>query len=340
MLFRIGFIFLIVLALSFPKYILYAQESGSEHLKVRYGVNYTVRKGDTLWDLTTRFYDSPWSWPSLWKKNENLTNPHWIYPGQRIYIDVSQALEYARPYPIEALKEDNIVKIKEVPRIEIPEDCYYCYPSINQIGFIKKEPVFSAGIVVFEKRHKNLMSWNNKIFIKPSGEIRVKRGDLFTIIRPIEKVKYHTKYIGIHYLVVGTLAITDVGSKLARSKIIESFQSIHKSDKLIPYKNKHPNIRLIKDVPLIRSYIVASEMKKSFVGMGDIVHISKGRNEGIREGQIYSIYKDEEIKKYQDPSIARPSGKLLVLCTENHASAALITKSSYELFLNSTLSAY
>jgi len=48
------------------------------------GFYYTVKKGDTLWDLSQRFSDTPWQWPDLWHENQQLPNPHWIYPGERI----------------------------------------------------------------------------------------------------------------------------------------------------------------------------------------------------------------------------------------------------------------
>ncbi len=58
---------------------------------------YTVRAGDTLWDISKQFLRSPWRWPALWGMNlAEIRNPHLIFPGQRLYLDRSGGLARLR----------------------------------------------------------------------------------------------------------------------------------------------------------------------------------------------------------------------------------------------------
>ena len=47
---------------------------------------YTIVKGDTLWDLSQKFLNNPWYWPKIWSQNPSIENPHWIYPGNKLRI--------------------------------------------------------------------------------------------------------------------------------------------------------------------------------------------------------------------------------------------------------------
>src|SRR5512136_1301773 len=47
---------------------------------------YTIKKGDTLWDISAKFLKDPFLWPKLWQRNPYITNPHWIYPGNPIRL--------------------------------------------------------------------------------------------------------------------------------------------------------------------------------------------------------------------------------------------------------------
>ncbi|MEO8298437.1 MAG: LysM peptidoglycan-binding domain-containing protein [Burkholderiales bacterium] len=49
--------------------------------------SYTIKRGDTLWDISKLFLRTPWRWPELWGMNkQDISNPHLIYPGQLLVL--------------------------------------------------------------------------------------------------------------------------------------------------------------------------------------------------------------------------------------------------------------
>ena len=92
------------------------------------GFYYTVKKGDTLWDLSHKFSYTPYLWPALWSNNSQIANPHLIYPGQRIRLfrrtDIEKETKpVMEEKPIETKAPPIEVEPEEVPQIvtqEIP----------------------------------------------------------------------------------------------------------------------------------------------------------------------------------------------------------------------------
>ena len=80
-----AFFFAMILVLSFC----FVLSGLTQEKKETEGV-YTIKKGDTLWDISAKFLKDPFLWPKLWERNPYITNPHWIYPGNPIQLTASR----------------------------------------------------------------------------------------------------------------------------------------------------------------------------------------------------------------------------------------------------------
>src|SRR5690606_18653750 len=56
---------------------------------------HVVKQGDTLWDLSGNYYQSPWKWPQVWSYNPQVKDPHWIYPGDQLRLRPGTAMQSA-----------------------------------------------------------------------------------------------------------------------------------------------------------------------------------------------------------------------------------------------------
>ncbi|MDQ6961290.1 MAG: LysM peptidoglycan-binding domain-containing protein [Mariprofundaceae bacterium] len=81
-------VLLIVVSLLFPSAFVFAEEPRKDVLDVSGETKpYVVKKGDTLWDIATLFFKEPKKWVLIWEKNNQITNPHLIYPGDQVWLN-------------------------------------------------------------------------------------------------------------------------------------------------------------------------------------------------------------------------------------------------------------
>ena len=48
--------------------------------------SYTIKKGDTLWDISEGHLKNPFLWPYIWERNRYIKNPDLIYPGRLLVM--------------------------------------------------------------------------------------------------------------------------------------------------------------------------------------------------------------------------------------------------------------
>jgi hypothetical protein len=302
---------------------LFGQET-TETVEHEAGFYYTVHKGDTLWDLSSRFSDNPWLWPELWSENRQISNPHWIYPGERIRLFQLKGVKtFAKKNAMEKQPQ------KESPK----ETLYYYYSPINSIGFITKHPITPDGTIFKVKGDKDLISVGDTVYIRLEADHSLVPGTRYTVYRALPPiVDPKTKaLIGTQHYLTGVVEIEEKAPQFAVARVVQSYRSIAVNDHLMPYKKRSPKIAIVQSKMGVRGEIIGSEEREDNMGDHTVAFIDRGDQDGIKIGQSYSIYYQEE-EKLGGSSNENVSllpvvyGSLLVLHTEKSTSTVLITQ--------------
>ena len=289
-------------------------EKNPETSKFKAGFYYTVKKGDTLWDLSEQFSDSPWVWPELWGENEQLPNPHWIYPGEKIRI----------------FHRDWLDKKGVTPKTAVEPE-FYAYPQIAQVGFIKKRAIKPVGTIFKVKDDKVMISAGDLVYIREEGGVPLVKGNKYMIYRTICPITDETtnSYIGVQHLIIGQVKIFKNEQGFVLANVVKSFRMIQKNDYIMSCEKNLPFIKLGKSKKGLNGKIILSEEHQVMFGDASIAFINKGNQNGVTTGQEYSIYRQEkgEINTSGRKVILPPDeiGTLLVLRTEAETSTVLIT---------------
>jgi hypothetical protein len=289
-------------------------QGSDKHLGLEAGFYYTVKKGDTLWDISHQFFDEAWLWPDLWRNNQHIKNPHIIDPGTLVHLYLGRG--------------------RKVEPIVAPpaESFFYYYAQIDQVGFMRKKPIDAVGSIIKVRDDKEMISKDDLVYIKPADKAQLAPGTRHTLYRTIVRQKnvLSGSYIGTQHYLVGIAEIIKQEPKFALARITHSFREIKVGDLLTPHEPRSPKITIVESKAGINGKVVGSEEWASIFGTKDIVFIDKGQNDGLAVGQQYDVVVQDKMtigtRKKEILHLSRYDiGSVLVLRTEPAFSTVLIT---------------
>jgi hypothetical protein len=319
---------IIIFLLPFPL----SQGSAETQKPVEYetGFYYTVQKGDTLWELSKKFSDTPWYWPEMWKENDQIANPHRIYPGERIRLyRRREAQGYGGAGEGTAGTEKTPQEKPEFTKL-----LSYEYAAIDRVGFIRKEPVLAHGTIFKVEGQKEMISTGDLVYIEPRENFALTPGNRYTVYRTLKPIvdNQTNEYIGIQHYFTGAVEIMLKRPKFVVARVVAGYRPIRVGDLLMPYVRTMPSVAMQPTPPGLEGNIIISEEHQSIFGDSTIAFIDKGANAGVEPGQLYWIFKQEEYRiNPKDPYAVTLTpvllGELLVLHTENTTATVMITDS-------------
>ncbi len=305
-----------------------------------------VNRGDTLWDLTTKYLNSPWYWPKIWSYNPQITNPHWIYPGNELRFYPSDealptAVEVSRMIsaPDEGLEEGS-------SSARVPDDVVSSAGKFGGVGvtrnsvyrshvaFIDSEEHGKAGTIENARSEAFMLDNYSKVFIR--AKEGAKPGDRFAVYRTVKEIEHPItgEPFGYSVEVLGTVRVEALGQTHATGIIEKTYRPIERGDWVGPIPEfVGQRVSPEANSGSAKGYIIETmEAAQSEIGEHSVVFIDRGRAQGVKTGNVFTAIQrgdrftgDEEGLPYEDV------GELLVIDARENVSTAIVLRSVHEL---------
>jgi LysM domain len=260
---------------------------------------HTVQEGDTLWDISERYFGEPWHWPELWSYNPEITNPHWIYPLDRMRLS-SRALD-AAPAAVVQTADPNSPTFKE-PKHVLPDDLA---PSVTvpakmlqdgtvflrDQGYLDDSALKSSGKIVAGPEEHMLLSNSDQVYVQFKQGTKIAPGSQYTIFRTIHKWERDPDEKGTLVRIVGTILLRSYdGSKgMARGTITESLDPIERGMDVAFMDRRFDLVPPQKNERNIKAEIIASVQPRQLLSYGNVVFINVGEGHGIKPGNRFFV---------------------------------------------------
>lgn len=307
---------------------------------------YVVQPGDTLWDISARFFKSPWLWPELWYDNPYIKNPHLIYPGDIItfaYVNGHPALTISRGGTTVASTAPGVrmlrPKVERTPLAQaiptIPYDdisALLSKPRVMPLDQYRK-----AAYILQPTDGQLVVAAPNSVYARGLGK-HAGAGKSYAIVHKAKALKDPDtgRTLGYEVLYLGRAEVTKGGDP-ATLKLVSTTREVHAGDRLVAAESGIVPTQFPLRTPCtgIQADIIDVIGGISEVGQYQTVVLDRGKQNGLRVGDVLGIYRPG--KTVRDPyahnglssHVKLPeqrTGELVVFRAFKHVSYGLIMR--------------
>ena len=266
---------------------------------------HVVVKGDTLWDISGKFFKDPWRWPYIWGMNkDSIKDPHWIYPGDVIVLDrASGTLRIGQAGAASTGSSDGVIKLS--PKVRAGHSTHDAIPSIpasaiapflSQPLVIEEGALKDAPTLVGAREGRVILGAHDIGFVKG---LSADKGTKWQIYRPGKTFTDPDteEALGIEAIYLGNAEVTDFAD-VSTVAITRSVQEINQGDRLVAPSGAAVNTYLPRAPGgNISARVISVYGGVSQAGQNTVITLSKGARDGLESGHVLALYrKGEEVK--------------------------------------------
>lgn len=296
---------------------------------------YTVKKGDTLWDLSQRFIDDPYYWPNVWSKNPSITNPHLIFPGQKIRI-LDGRLEIIPAYTQQEASPETS-EAAAVAETTKPEESLTIRTEGSGHGFIltDEDPL---GLLVDSVDNRVLLTENDTVFVSMRDVSAVNVGDTYGLYARDRQIKNPETGVILGTMMnnLGALQVTAINGATVTAKIVLVYREITRGAELFTFIPPAQEVTLKQGLRSGEGLIVAARDEKNAFATGDLIFINLGTDDRLTTGNLVYLARPRQLSAEYVEQVGEmilPDavlGAAVTLETSSNWASALIIKSAEE----------
>lgn len=252
---------------------------------------YTVKPGDTLWDISKVFLREPWYWPEIWYVNPQVRNPHLIYPGdvlKLIYVDGQPRLTVAERGGAGTKRLSPEVRREPLSRAitAIPYEVIAGFA--GRPTLLDKDQVKNAPYLVALRDEHMIGAAGNEIYARGIDDAAVE--SRYSVVHIDGKLRDpdNNDLLGYTGVYVGSGPVAASGDP-AKLVLTESVREALQGDKLFP-ESVEVNADFVPHAPAseIDAAVIAVR-EATVMGQYQVVALNRGSQGGLEPGHILQI---------------------------------------------------
>ena len=296
---------------------------------------YTVKKGDTLWGIAERYTDDAWQWPNIWYQNNQIKNPHLIFPGD--IIGLMSIDGKVRVTVVSRGEGNRTVKLSPTARIEpiesaiptIPMDAIMPFIVNNRI--VEQKDLNAAPYIVAAGGGRIMNGAGGTAYAR--GDFTSGTATAYGIFRASEVYRdpVTKEVLGLEAKEIGLANVKAKSKDILTLDLVKTSQQVIEGDRLLTTENRQMVARFQPKAPdsYVDGYIISVPGGVTQVGQYSMIVINKGTREGVSEGSVLDIMKKGEVirDRTKEEKIILPSekaGQLIVFRAYEKVSYALV----------------
>jgi len=273
-------------------------------LKEGHPDRHVVVKGDTLWWISARFLKDPWLWPKVWQLNRSqIKNPHLIYPGDVIVLDLSSGQPQLKLLRQTITLEPGVVvePLDQAAISTIPLNVIT--PFLSQPLIIEKDQLAESPRIIAGPDNRVVLSTGTRVYI---NEIEEDADLNWFIYRPGDSLidPDSKEVLGVEATYLGDLRVKKFG-KPATAEVVKAKEEIFVKDRLVPSGDEV----ITNFTPRAPETQINGRLLKIYGGLAEagpesIVSINRGSQDGVEVGHVLAISRYGRIIKDPEPTKA------------------------------------